>query len=151
MMYPDVDDVLASVIDTFERYIAPAVDDEYARSLSLTVAELLRSMRARVAHEGEALFTDNARLRTVLADLRPMVPGDVRAAIDEALAVRVEGYPSVPRLQGEALALRAALVACIDALPDAHHPGRRAARAYLTDELRHQEPWLLHAFVGPRR
>jgi len=151
MIHPDVDDVLASVIDTFERYIAPAVDDEYAKSLSLTVAELLRSMRARVAHEGEALYDDNAELRALLATLHPMVPTDVQAEIDTALAHRVEGYPSVPRLQQEALALRAALVTCIEALPDIDHPGRQAVRTYLTHELARQQPWLIHAFVGPRR
>lgn len=151
MIYPDVDDVLASVIDTVERYIAPAIDDEYARSLGLTVVELLRSMRARVAHEGEALFVDNAQLRGLLAELRPLVPDDVATAVDDALAFRIEGYPSVARMQDEALTLRAALVACIEALPDADHPGRVAVRAYLTDGLRRQQPWLVHAFVGPRR
>jgi hypothetical protein len=151
MMYPDVDDVLASVIDTFERFIAPHLHDEYATSLGLTTVELLRSVRARVAHEGEALWQDNAALRALLTDLRPAVPEAVQRAIDDALAAGIDGYPSVPRLQQEALGLRAALVACIEALPDADHPGRRAARAYLAAELRSQEPWLVHAFVGPRR
>ena len=151
MMYPDVDDLLASVIDTFERYIAPYVDDEYAASLSLTVTELLRSVRVRVALEGEALADDNAELAHLLADLRPYVPADVGTMVDEALASPLDGYPSVARLQRKAEGLRGALAAAIDSLPDPDHPGRVAARAYLTNHLRRQEPWLVQAFVGPRR
>ena len=151
MMYPDVDDLLASVIDTFERYIAPHVDDEYAASLSLTVTELLRSVRVRVALEGEALAADNAELADLLAELRPHVPPDVVALVDEALASPLDGYPSVARLQQKAEGLRRALAAAIDSLPDPDHPGRVAARAYLTNHLRRQEPWLVQAFVGPRR
>ena len=151
MMYPDVDDLLASVIDTFERYIAPHVDDEYAASLSLTVIELLRSVRVRVALEGEALADDNAELADLLADLRPHVPPHVVALVDDALASPVDGYPSVARLHRKAEGLRGALVAAIESLPDPDHPGRVAARAYLTNHLRRQEPWLVQAFVGPRR
>jgi hypothetical protein len=151
MMYPDVDDLLASVIDTFERYIAPHVDDEYAASLSLTVTELLRSIRVRVALEGEALADDNAELADLLADLRSYVPADVVTTVDEALAAPVDGYPSVGRLQRKAEGLRGALAAAIESLPDPDHPGRVAARAYLTNHLRRQAPWLVQAFVGPRR
>ena len=106
MMYPDVDDLLASVIDTFEQYIAPHVDDEYAASLSLTVTELLRSVHVHVALEGEALADDNAELADLLADLRPHVPPDVVTLVDEALASPVDGYPSVARLQRQAEGLR---------------------------------------------
>jgi hypothetical protein len=151
MMYPDVDDLLASVIDTFERYIAPHVDDEYAASLSLTVTELLRSVRVRVALEGETLADDNAELVDLLTDLRSHVPPAVITLVDDALAAPVDGYPSVARLQRKAEGLRGALVAAIESLPDPDHPGRLAARAYLTNHLRRQEPWLVQAFVGPRR
>ena len=151
MMYPDVDDLLASVIDTFEQHIAPHVDDEYAASLCLTVAELLRSVRVRVAREGEALAEDNAELADLLVDLRLHVPPDVIALVDEALASPLDGYPSVARLQRKAEELRRALAAAIESLPDPDHPGRVAARAYLTNNLRRQEPWLVQAFVGPRR
>ena len=151
MMYPDVDDLLASILDTFERHIAPEVRDEYAASLSLTVAELLRSVRVRVALEGEALWTDNAELAALLSELRPQVPGEVAEIIDAALAVTIDGYPSVPRLRAQAVPLRAALVACIEALPDPAHPGRVATRTYLSHQLQRQQPWLISAFVGPRR
>src|SRR4029078_12389942 len=48
MILPDTDDVLASIIDTFDRYIAPQVVDDYAASLCLTVSQLPRSLRARM-------------------------------------------------------------------------------------------------------
>ena len=54
----------------------PDVDDEYAASLCLTVGQLLRSVRVRVAHEGEALFDDNASSRALLD--RAPTPRDLR-------------------------------------------------------------------------
>lgn len=155
MIRPDADDVLASIIDTFDRYLAPEIHDEYAASLALTVGQLLRSVRARVAHEGEALWDDNAQLRGLLAGLAADLPATQAAAVAAALApapvAAGPAYPSVARLQDEAVRLRAALVAAIGALPDPDHPARVAVRRYLADNLRRQEPWLVHAFDGPRR
>ena len=152
-MRPDADHVLASVIDTFERYIAPEVHDEYAASLCLTVGQLLRSVRARVAHEGEALWDDNRELRELLGTLRPQVAPTVGGLIDDALvpAGDPDAYPSVARLQAEADRLRGALVACIEAIPDREHPARAAIRVYLGHQLDRQRPWLVDAFDGPRR
>lgn len=151
MIYPDVDDVLAAVIDTFDRYIAPEVHDEYAASLSLTVSQLLRSMRVRVAEEGDSLWADNAELRELLRSLLPSVPAALVGAIEDACELTIAGYPSVVRLRDEAVRLRAVLVTCIDALPDRQHPGRAEIRTYLERQLRRQQPWLVDAFTGPRR
>ncbi len=153
MIHPDLDDVLASIIDTFDRYLAPDIHDEYAASLALTVSQLLRSARARAAHEGQALFDDNAELRALLLARRDDLPPAARVAVDDALAIARDPrtYPSVARLQDEAVRLRAALVVAIEALPDADHPARVAVRTYLDHQLRRQEPWLVHAFTGPRR
>ena len=101
--------------------------------------------------EGEALADDNDELADLLADLRPHLPRDVVALVDAALASPLEGYPTVARLQRKAAGLRRALAAAIESLPDPDHPGRVAARSYLTNHLRRQEPWLVQAFVGPRR
>ena len=120
MLYPDVDDLLASILDTFERYVAPAVDDEYAASLCLTIGQLLRSVRARVAQEGDALAADNAELRALLGELRPDVDAATVGQIDAALAQgsATGGHVVVTESQREAVVLRQALVACIGALPD---------------------------------
>jgi hypothetical protein len=152
MMYPDTDDVIASIIDTFDRYIAPQVDDEYAASLCLTVSQLLRSVRVRVQQEGQALYADNAELRLLLGTLRTEVPAPEVEVIDAACRpAEGAGYLSVRRLREDAIRLREALVACIEAIPDRDHPGRVAVRGYLQEQLQRQQPWLVDAFTGPRR
>jgi hypothetical protein len=157
---PTADDVLAAIIETFDRYLLPEIHDEYAASLALTVSQLLRSVRARVAHEGEALWEDNAELRSLLATLAPRLREGTAASVAAAAAVdstlassapRTDTYWSTPRLQAEAMALRAALVDVIEALPDGDHPARAAIRGYLEANLRRQEPWLVDAFTGARR
>ena len=152
MIRPDVDDVLASVIDTFDRYIAPEVHDEYAASLCLTVSQLLRSVRVRVAVEGAALHEDNQELRQLLVSLHDEVPPSLGAQIDQVVGASTAGdYVGVVRLQDDATALRAVLVACIDVIPDVEHPARRAIRTYLQHQLERQQPWLVDAFTGDRR
>jgi hypothetical protein len=149
---PNADDVLASVIDTFDRYIAPEVRDEYAASLCLTVSQLLRSVRVRVAEEGQALHDDNEELRRLLVGLRDDMSPPVRTQVDEVLgAPTPEAYVPVARLQADAVSLRGVLVACIDDLPDRVHPGRQAIRTYLAHQLERQQPWLVDAFTGRRR
>ena len=153
MILPDVDDELACLIDTIEAVITPHVDDDYAASLCLTVAQVLRSVRARVAHEGQALHDDNAELRELLERLRADAGAATVDQIDAALAQAsaTGGYVAVTELQREAMVLRQALVACIEALPDRDAPARAAIRRYLTHQLVRQRPWLVDAFTGPRR
>ena len=153
MMLPDVDDVLACLIDTIEAEITPHVDDDYAASLCLTVAQMLRSVRARVNHEGQALHEDNAELRELLGRLDADVDAATSEQIGEALAAATAsgGYVAVDELQRHAMALRQALVVCIEALPDRDASARDAIRQYLAHQLERQRPWLIDAFTGPRR
>jgi hypothetical protein len=155
MLYPDVDDLLASILDTFERYVAPAVDDEYAVSLCLTIGQLLRSVRARIAHEGDALAADNAELRTLLHELRPVLDGATPAATAltevDTRALAPDQYVDPGLLRAESARLRGLLVTCIEALPDREQPERAAIREYLRHHLDRQRPWLVDAFTGPRR
>jgi hypothetical protein len=153
---PNADDVLATVIETFDHEIAPHVHDEYAASLCLTVSQLLRSVRARVAHEGTALSEDNRELRELLFSLRGDVPARVAHHIDLALDLApadqpVDGYRSVVQLQAEAVVLRAALVEVIEAVPEGDQPTHGSIRSYLRRQLERQRPWLVDAFTGPRR
>jgi hypothetical protein len=157
---PTADDVLATIIDTFDQYLLPEIHDEYAASLALTVSQLLRSVRARVAHEGEALWEDNAELRALLSEVAPGLPEGTAASVAAAATVdrtlastpsRTGTYWTTARLQAEAMDLRAALVEVIEALPDVDHPARAAIRGYLEANLRRQEPWLVAAFTGARR
>jgi len=154
-MLPDVDDELACVIATIEAEITPHVADDYAASLCLTVAQVLRSVRARVAREGQALHEDNAELRELLGRLRTDVDAATTGRIDAALAATAltatGGYVPVGELQQQAIVLREALVRCIGALPDRSSTGRAAIRSYLMHQLERQRPWLVDAFSGPRR
>lgn len=152
MIYPTTDDVLAALIDTFDRYIVPEVHDEYAASLCLTVSQMLRSVRVRVAKEAGAIHEDNQDLRELLTRLRPSVSGSIGGLVDSAVAVPASpGCPALDDLQAEALVLREALSQCIEALPDRDGEQRRAVRGYLQRHLERQMPWTVTAFTGPRR
>ena len=153
-MRPASHHVLDSVIATFDSFIVPELDDEYAQSLGKTIGQLLRSVRERILHEPEALFEDNADLEATLAAMRGDLSDEVRAMVDAALdeAVIAPGvYPSTERLMVRADALRAGLVAVIEATADGDDPSRVAAREYLRRQLDRQAPWLIDAWTGPRR
>ncbi len=151
MMYPTADDSLAAIIETFERDIVPLVDDEYGSSLCLTIGQMLRSVRARVALEGQILHEDNTDLRALLTGIREQVPGPLAAAIDATLEAPPEGLRPLEDLQAEAVELRRVLEDCISAVPDAASPTRASIRDYLTRHLERQRPWMVDAFTGPRR
>jgi hypothetical protein len=151
MMYPTADDSLAAIIETFERDIAPLVDDEYGSSLCLTVGQMLRSVRTRVALEGQVLDQDNHDLRALLTDLRGEVPASLATAIDATTTLPADQYRPLEELQSDAADLRRVLEACISAIPDRTSDTRAKIREYLTRHLERQQPWLINAFTGPRR
>jgi len=150
-MYPTAEDSLAAIIETFERVIAPLVDDEYGSSLCLTVGQMLRSVRTRVALEGQVLDQDNHDLRTLLTELRSEVPASLATDIDATTARRADQYRPLEELQADAADLRRVLEVCISAIPDRTCDTRAKIREYLTRHLERQQPWLINAFTGPRR
>ena len=151
MMFPTADDALAAIIETFERDIVPLVDDDYGSSLCLTVGQMLRSVRVRVALEGQVLDEDNRDLRTLLAELRGAVPPSLAGTIDATIAAPTARHRPLDELQDEAVELRWVLEACIEAIPDRSSDTRVRIREYLTRHLERQRPWLIDAFTGPRR
>lgn len=151
MMYPTADESLAAIIDTFERDIVPLIDEEYGSSLCLTIGQMLRSVRVRVALEGPVLDEDNHDLRALLTELRGEVPASLATAIDATIGLPADGYRPLEELQAEAAELRGVLEACIDAIPDRTSDTRAKIREYLTRHLERQQPWLIDAFTGPRR
>lgn len=152
MIHPTSDDILGAIVDAVEGTIAPAcAGDDYASSLCRTVAQMLRSVRVRAAAEQAALSQDNAELRALLAGQRELpdeVTDLVRAAV-EALPEPV--YPPLPELQADALRLRRALAAVIDAVPDEDHPVHKTAREHLARRLEREREWQQDAYTGPRR
>lgn len=149
MIEPGSDEILASVIAAVENEIAPEVSDEYAASLCRTVAQMLRHVRARQGQEMPALAADNAELRGLLVELQddPRLQSAV-AGLPDAPAPEL---PSPAKLKEEAFALRAALVAVIEQIPDEGDPVRERCRTYLGSQLRRQLPWQQDAYTGPRR
>lgn len=155
-MRPAAHHVLDAVIDTFDTHLMPEVDDAYARSLGLTVSQMLRSVRVRIVEEPAALWEDNADLAAVLAGFGDRLPGDLPGRVADALAaaeavIGPDDYPSLDLLMDRADILRGALVDVIEAVDDREDPVRREARDYLRRQLARQEPWLVDAWTGPRR
>lgn len=149
MIKPGTDEILDSVIAAIEGEIAPAVTDEYAASLCRTVAQMLRHVRVRWTNEGPALVADNAELRALLQELA--TGPELREVVGELPAVPEPVLPTRDDLVSEAEALRAALVAVIEAVPHEADPVRVACRDYLGAQLRRQLPWQQDAYTGPRR
>ena len=68
-MRPRADEVLTSVIATIDEYIAPDLTSPFAKSLVLTVKNLLNHVKLRVEREGPALFEDNRELSMPLTQI----------------------------------------------------------------------------------
>jgi hypothetical protein len=146
--------VLDSVLGTFERWIEPELSDPYVRSLAITVRQLIRHCRVRVAAEGRLLWEDNHDLREVLTALaarEPELGVSIRATLDSCRRPAGE-YPDVGSLRHEADALRRCLSDVIDDLwsrDDAQ--SHRRVREYLSRQLMRESVWTTEVFVGARR
>jgi hypothetical protein len=153
VIHPDTDVVLASIIAAVERDIAPEVSDEYAASLCRTVAQMLRSVRARVRLEEAALADDNRELRQLLRSAASRaLPASVRTDVDAAVTREPPPqYPALTDLQADAFRLRHALSRVIEAVPEEDDAVRVAARHYLRHQLERERTWQQDAFTGPRR
>jgi hypothetical protein len=169
-MRPRADEILRSVVATFDTYIAPEVRDPFAQSLALTLSNLMRNVALRIGLEGQALFDDNAQLRGVLEHIRVYVDGrlDDRFAactkeIGEALRREHYGpgvYPSLALVTEEATDLRWTLQHAIRELEAArpelgeepeYEELRREIRRYLRASLEREMAFTVPAFTGERR
>jgi len=170
-MRPRTDEILKSLLWTFEEYIAPETTSPYAQSLALTMKNLLRHVLLRVQLEGDLLFADNRELRALLERIvrfianrqQPDKFADVRAEIQVVLGKTYYGadvYPSVARLVDEATDLRWALTHAITALQAArsvlgdepeYQALRQAIRDYLGHQLEREGRMIEPAFIDQRR
>jgi hypothetical protein len=159
---PRSDEILRSVLWSFEEFIAPELSDPYAVSVGHTITNLLRHLALRVELEPPALFAGNSELRALLAD----IAGYARAAGPEELADDLERtlgatpaseYPSASRLVDDALALRAALDRAIRSLQAApseseeYQALRARVRDWIGRALAREAEWIVPAFSGIRR
>ena len=173
-MRPRADEVLQSAIWSYDTYVLPEVQEPFAKSIALTVGNLLRHVSARIEDEGQAIFDDIVELRECLEATRLFVqqlpPGsdagelsDLPSLIEGALGttyVASGQYPSLRLVTEEALALRATLDACIRSLQrsrpslgdmPAYRDLRRRIRLCVRHELERQRTWDTDALIGERR
>lgn len=167
---PRSDEILTSVLASFEEVIVPELQDAYAVSMGHTIVNLLRHLSLRVQLEGPALYEGNRELRSVLADVRavarrstlPEVRGLVPVVSDalESTSRDPEGYPSVVELTEDAVVLGTCLDDCVRVLQwAARSEGadveqtrvRRRIRDCLAAQLARESTWVEPAFRGSRR
>jgi len=169
-MRPRADEVLHSVIATFDEYVAPDVTEPFAKSLTLTLSNLMRNVALRIEHEGQALFDDNQQLREVLDHVRGYVEASATSRFDsvakeiadalERVHVGPGVYPSLELMTDEATDLRWALQHSIRALEAArpefgeapeYKELRVRIRRYLRASLEREMGLVVPAFTGERR
>jgi len=167
-MRPRTDEILAAVLAAFEADIAPTITDPAAKSASLTMANLLRHVILRLAHEGDALRKDLAELEPLVLQMlqffRDQTDAPALVATGAQIA-QVEVPDSNAAIESKGLtAARDARLGQIDAglivlqqertqLADraGYHELRDAIRTYLRGQLSREEAWIVPAFVGARR
>ena len=159
---PRSDEILASVLWSFEEFIVPELTDPYAISVGHTITNLLRHLALRVELEPPALFAGNAELRELLADIAGYARATGSAELADDLgrtlaATQASDYPSASRLVDDALALRGALDRAIRALQAAPSDTeeylnlRARVREWIGRALAREAEWIVPAFSGIRR
>lgn len=167
---PRTDEIVNSVLWSFEELVVPELEDPYAVSVAHTIVNLLRHVALRVELEPPALFAGNQELRALLGEVAAYarasgssrlagIPPDVQEALD-ASADGASGYPSASRLADDATTLRWALDRSIRALQDAradlggtdgYAEVRRRIREVIARQLEREATWVVPAFSGVRR
>lgn len=167
---PRSDEILASILASFEEVIVPELQDAYAVSMGHTIVNLLRHLCLRVQLEGPALYVGNRELRSVLSDVRavaahaasPEVTALVQTVSDALVSTTrdPDDYPSVADLTEDAVVLGTCLDHCIRVLQQAARSSgadeeqtrvRRRIRDCLADQLTRESTWVEPAFRGTRR
>lgn len=168
-LHPRSDQILLSILASFEEFVVPELEDPFAVSVGHTIRNLLRHLALRIELEPPALYELNEELREVLADVAAYARGSSAAALaglagelDEALAaVRpATAYPSPSTLTAHAVVLREALDRALKALQAARPEAgddpayrglRERIRAWIAHALEREAAWITPAFEGIRR
>ena len=169
-MRPRADEVMQSIIATYDEHILPNVQGELPKSLALTVSNLLRHVALRMEREAPALVEDNAELREVLLAISayvsslPAAPEALKqllSPIKDAVNVApVTGYIGLNALVEEAGKLRALLDAALKALQAQretlgdtveYQVIRKRIRDYLNNQIKRESQWIREAFTIERR
>lgn len=171
-MKPSTADVIDSIIWSLDTYVAPEVEAPFARSVLLTVGNLLRHVKLRVQLEPAVLSEDNADLVTVLQHAVSQLEADseLQSALSqplESIATTLNQTPkhtelprSAEQLSDDSDALRqalddlirvlAALAPQLQARPS-YSEIRQQIRSYLARQLKREGSLITPAFTGGRR
>ena len=165
-MRPTADEVMETVLSTFDEHILPNVAPGLPNSLAITTRNLLRHVQLRLRLEAKALWEDNEELRLLLAAIADYA-GDAEDLAElahdittGAAAAAAVGFRGLAELSDEAGRLRWILSRAIEGLQQARQiHGREHAyltlrarvRTYLNHQLDREAAWIEPAFVGPRR
>ena len=173
-MRPRADEVLNSVIWSFDTYITPELEEPFNHSLALTIGNMLRNVLERIESEGQSLFDSNRELESVLLTAKNYINKNTDASknndlkilparIEEAIEKQFwteEEYPSLERVTEKATLLRASLVEVIEGLQNAkndlgedeeYKELRVQIRHYLKNQLAREAKWSTEALQGLRR
>lgn len=171
-MRPRADEIVQSIVRTYEEYVLPEVEEPYARSLGLTIANLLRLVKLRIEQEGPLLYEDNRDLRETLAEVADYLSSaqPIRDRFSESLEeiqevlrrqFRADGaYPTLESVDAEATALRWPLVRAIRVLEgdraelgqqEDYQSVRARIRQYLRRSIEREGNLIVPAFTGERR
>lgn len=174
-MRPRADEILRSVVATYEEYILPEVSEPFARSIALTLANLMRHVALRIEQEGPDLDADNEELRQLLSRLHRYCcsAGEDRLAdlerwiadVSTPAGVSTPGAPgpayrNLADLIDEATELRWVLQKGIRLLESLrpelggspeYEEIRSAIRRYLKSSLAREMALIVPAFTGERR
>ena len=173
-MRPRADEVLNSVIWSFDTYITPELEEPFNHSLALTIGNMLRNVLERIESQGQSLFDSNRELESVLLTAKNYINKNTDASknnelkilparIEEAIEKQFwteEEYPSLERVTEKATLLRASLVEVIEGLQNAkndlgedeeYKELRVQIRHYLKNQLAREAKWSTEALQGLRR
>ena len=173
-MRPRADEVLNSVIWSFDTYITPELEEPFNHSLALTIGNMLRNVLERIESDGQSLFDSNRELESVLLTAKNYINKNTDASknnelkilparIEEAIEKQFwteEEYPSLERVTEKATLLRASLVEVIEGLQNAkndlgedeeYKELRVQIRHYLKNQLAREAKWSTEALQGLRR
>ncbi|MGB3411782.1 MAG: hypothetical protein WBA45_11340 [Microthrixaceae bacterium] len=168
-VHPRTDELIESIRWSFENFVMPDLDDEYAISVAHTIRNLLKHVSLRIQFEGPALDAHRRELRGLLSEIRDYAASEVAALgglpgeIDAALVEDGDDdcpLPGVIDLGEKVISLRWALDRALRALQAARSEIgdderyvaiRQEIRECLARQLEREDAWMTPAFSGRRR
>ena len=166
-MRPTINDILSSVLWTFERKIMPSLEGDDARSAAFTVRNLISYCINSSKFERENLLTDRAELALLLRAISDLFKNAASSFGEAAKITSLCALALAPVQESdddplvvEVAAMTASLDAILSLLQrEAGHLSgvegysklRSEIRDYLTRQLDRQGAIISESFTGPRR